>query len=62
LFGLDYLTHHVFNLFAALASIPNYGSAIFILSFQTFKTNLPEMRLGISDSVTLGEPIRTKNR
>jgi hypothetical protein len=51
----------LFNLFAASASIPNYGSAIFILSLQTFKTNLPKMWLGVSDSVTVGEPIIFKN-
>jgi len=53
LLGLDYSTHHVFNLFPASAFVPNHGFGIFILSLQTFKTNLPQMRLGISGSVAL---------
>jgi hypothetical protein len=53
LLGLDYLVHHAFNLFPALAFVPNYGFAIPILSFQTFKTDLPQMWLGVSNSVTL---------
>jgi hypothetical protein len=46
---LDYSARNVFNLIPALASVPNYGFAILVLSLQTFKTHLPKMWLGVPD-------------